>query len=602
MSNNEQHNRLVTRVHAGDVGASTRPRTVTMRVSSGRNKILPRKSRRALLPGSRSRRSLPAGGGSSDAVETGLVDIDVRLDRLQDRVRRTLGASASLGSLVQQPRASTAAAAGNGALHHHNRYHHHHRRPEGANDYSTAARSKTDLSKIIVVPNDTPTRTAGASLMPSSSSSAPVSASASGSSASIISAVPTPGIFTDARLRQFTDQYEAEVKSFASAALHAEVKLNQLSLLGPLPNKLALAVSLDVLRRLAAVSGRFKHLLSRVHDSLLPHCYLPSTYHEQTHDSRVFQSAHERAIAESATRDILSPPLTPTAPAAVSGETTSRSPGCLRDYLIQQSMFSHAERVDAVNSKLARHLAGMQGDRMSSIQHLTDAQKCNLVWDALTSQEPFEKTHLTTAVARDPRQALLSIWDSLRRDSDPSVASEHLRALLFKSRFGTKDDARVADANADFRDRVVAGLWNKNAASAERRARSGSIDSAGSGTPAGSATDSTAVDDDDDCAFQVDENMVSWLLKPEHTRKCTKVVKMLSANVDNAQMMVTDMGGASDEERRNLQVRTLEQYLLRANDEDINVLRTMVLTWDHQNGIEWQLMTKAERQAEKAEQ
>ena len=59
-----------------DVGASARPRTVTMRVSSGGDKILPRKSRRALLPGSRSRRSLPAGGGSSDAGGGGRSNIE----------------------------------------------------------------------------------------------------------------------------------------------------------------------------------------------------------------------------------------------------------------------------------------------------------------------------------------------------------------------------------------------------------------------------------------------------------------------------------------------------------------------------------------------
>ena len=38
--------------------------------------------------------------------------------------------------------------------------------------------------------------------------------------------------------------------------------------------------------------------------------------------------------------------------------------------------------------------------------------------------------------------------------------------------------------------------------------------------------------------------------------------------------------------------------MLGAGEEDISLLRTMVLTWDFQNGVEWKLITDADREAE----
>ena len=51
-------------------------------------------------------------------------------------------------------------------------------------------------------------------------------------------------------LKGWLQSYEIEQRSFESVTLHAEIALRQLHLMGEMPNKLALCVSLDLLRRL----------------------------------------------------------------------------------------------------------------------------------------------------------------------------------------------------------------------------------------------------------------------------------------------------------------------------------------------------------------
>ena len=195
--------------------------------------------------------------------------------------------------------------------------------------------------------------------------------------------------FADGRLQQFADEYEREVSSFASVALHAEVKLNQLELLGALPNKLALAVSMDVLRRLGEVGGRYQDLIIRIHDAILPHCYM------------------EGFRKVSLSKAVAARPLGQTLSAVSEPPNRPKRPSSLSEYLRQDAVFDFVEGTKRENAKILRELERMKTDHLHSLRFLEDSQRTELVRQAIHSAGPFGDRHLKGAVSQDSRAALM---------------------------------------------------------------------------------------------------------------------------------------------------------------------------------------------------
>jgi hypothetical protein len=79
-----------------------------------------------------------------------------------------------------------------------------------------------------------------------------------------------------AELQKWVDSYQREQAEYSSFALHAESHMQRLNLLGPVPNRLALAVCMDVLGRLPDVVGRFGPIVRKVHGVLFASAYLPA--------------------------------------------------------------------------------------------------------------------------------------------------------------------------------------------------------------------------------------------------------------------------------------------------------------------------------------
>jgi hypothetical protein len=142
---------------------------------------------------------------------------------------------------------------------------------------------------------------------------------------------------------------------------------------------------------------------------------------------------------------------------------------------------------------------------------------------------------------------------------------------LHNARFAAKLDVDTWDpiASNQYRDAVVKGLFNLH----------------------GSAPQ------DANNTFELDEVMYSWLLKPQNKDICSDLVMKLQENVDEDRVVVTVTPKDAKQSKDNKR-KALETFLLGANDEDVNMLRTMVLTWDYQNGVEWKLQTKGSEAAE----
>ncbi len=76
-------------------------------------------------------------------------------------------------------------------------------------------------------------------------------------------------------LRKWIESYTYEQAQYHSFALYAEMHLKRLSLLGPLPNRLAVAVCLDILGKLPDVVGRYSDIVNKIHEVLYQSSYVP---------------------------------------------------------------------------------------------------------------------------------------------------------------------------------------------------------------------------------------------------------------------------------------------------------------------------------------
>ena len=392
--------------------------------------------------------------------------------------------------------------------------------------------------------------------------------------------------FMDERLQKFASDYEKEVKSFASVALHAEMKLNQLELLGSLPNKLALAVSLDVLRRLGEVGGRYQDLIARVHDSIFQHCYL-----NVDHNARI--GKHVSNISNM-------------------GEDTEQQafarPSKLSDYLCQKAVFEYVEGTTKENEKLTKEIDLVKSDRLHSIRLLADKQRSQLVWDAIHCQDVFHEAHLKEAVSRNPRAALISVWKQILAEDDPETVANHVRTLLATA-LQNRQNGSGKTLEHDFNDKVMMHLWkanvkNTNAAEDVSDKVLDNYDKPSSKPtkkldPEGEQK-SEKSNPHDSTTDTLNRDIFRWLLDKRYTRQCTELVEFLKGNIDKDQIVVAEVavdgrGGNNLTSRR----AALEKFLLGASHEDIDLLRSMILTWDFQNGIEWKMITEADRQENK---
>ena len=383
--------------------------------------------------------------------------------------------------------------------------------------------------------------------------------------------------FTDQRLQNYADQYDREVDTFASVALHAEIKLQQLDLMGKVPNKLALAVSLDVLRRLGQISGRYENIITRVHDALLPHCYL--NFHTTS-------GTAESNATPTATANHTTVPLDPAVPTSTPPSLTT-----LHDYLKEKPTFLHVETVDHENRQMLKKMNKLREDRVSSIAMLSDFQKGELVWDALHSKSPFEAVHLQSAVQRNTTSALKAVWDHIRIQKDPNIIAKHLRSIFHHGRFSDQMSVNTwtEESNNKYKEDVVKGMFNARL--------DGQSFTANPVEPDAGVEEEHDPEHKKDNPFELDPTMYTWLLNPENKQICSDLVLLLKTNVDEDQVVVTKTALKKPEDM-DAKRKSLEHFILGATESDISMLRTMVLTWDYENGIEWNLSTQTDKEKE----
>ena len=302
---------------------------------------------------------------SSNKTSRELTEIDTRLSKLQDRVRQTLAGGTSIPTALHKIRASTSGRVGsvNGT------------RAKGGGG---TRRPRPRPLPAVMSPASRSSRTA-----PTAANRLITIDSSMGKDYAVKEPIvfrpavgSGPPIFTDQRLQEYADQYEREAEEFSSVALHAQVRLKQLELMGEVPNTLALAVSLDVLRRLGEVSGRYSDIIQRVHKALLPHCYLDFQPEKEDNDEEKTMKMKMRMRKKEETMDGAG-----VDPASFSSSSSSSSslplgtPTRLVDYLKARPTFLHVERVGLENEGLKKKMETLRQDRFGSISALSNYQK-----------------------------------------------------------------------------------------------------------------------------------------------------------------------------------------------------------------------------------
>ena len=216
------------------------------------------------------------------------------------------------------------------------------------------------------------------------------------------------------------------------------------------------------------------------------------------------------------------------------------------------------------------------------------------MWDAVHSQDPFEKEHLESAVQRDPRRALGAVWEHVLSQSDPTKTANYMRNLLQHAEDKEEEEVRVQ------RDLIVQGMWNAQNEKKEKMERKERKErkekrerEKGEGEGGAEVIIADADEEKKTSSFQLDSTMYRWLLKKENCCWCSDLVEILKDNIDEDRLVVTLLPNALAQKQADMKIKrkALETFLLGANDDDISMLRTMVLTFDYQNGVEWTLNT-----------
>ena len=298
---------------------------------------------------------------SSNKTSRELTEIDTRLSKLQDRVRQTLAGGTSVPTALHKIRASTSGRVGsvNGT------------RAKGGGTRRPRPRPRP----AVMSPVSRSSRTA-----PTAANRLITIDSSMGKDYAVKEPIvfrpavgSGPPIFTDQRLQEYADQYEREAEEFSSVALHAQVRLKQLELMGEVPNTLALAVSLDVLRRLGEVSGRYSDIIQRVHKALLPHCYLDFQPEKEDNDEEKTMKMKMRMRKKEETMD--GEGVDPASSSSSSSSLPLETPTRLVDYLKARPTFLHVERVGLENEGLKKKMDTLRQDRFGSISALSNYQK-----------------------------------------------------------------------------------------------------------------------------------------------------------------------------------------------------------------------------------
>jgi len=153
------------------------------------------------------------------------------------------------------------------------------------------------------------------------------------------------------------------------------------------------------------------------------------------------------------------------------------------------------------------------------------------------------------------------------------------------------------------RDLIVQGMWNadnekkEKMERKERKERRERGKGGEGGEEVGEGETEVITGDADEekkkNSFQLDSTMYRWLLKKENCCWCSDLVEILKDNIDEDRLVVTLLPNALAQKQADMQMKrkALETFLLGADDDDISMLRTMVLTFDYQNGVEWTLNT-----------
>ena len=102
----------------------------------------------------------------------------------------------------------------------------------------------------------------------------------------------------------------------------------------------------------------------------------------------------------------------------------------LSEYLRQKAVFDFVEGSKRENMKIMRELDRMKTDHLHSLGLLEDSQRAELAWQAIHSEGPFANRHLKDAISRDPRGAIMKIWDQIWRTADPATVAGHIKSML----------------------------------------------------------------------------------------------------------------------------------------------------------------------------
>ena len=343
------------------------------------------------------------------------------------------------------------------------------------------------------------------------------------------------GLPNQPELRKWIESYTYEQEQYASFALHAEMHLKRLALLGPLPNRLALAVSMDILGRLPSVVGRYSDIVSKIHRALYEGCYIPYT----------------KSLEE------------------MSSVKESKIPTSLIEYFNKECYFLEYEKAKLQSTQILEAVKKLGVDARATLQFMDPVEIQRIAKDVLLGLDLFNDEVRFDAIKnlgpKDVAKAAINTFETSKR----ILTSNQTIGLMLSMIKAANPEQKGAIYDALMQDTGAGGLINWLVEEADDILQ-------------------------EDVYRTISEGFAGHVKNTARTHSKSKA-ELAEISLLKTGSSVEEGGDGSTKSmehglRKKSGTVSVESFLESATEEDVELLRKVIMKADEEHGVRWKLI------------
>ncbi len=343
-------------------------------------------------------------------------------------------------------------------------------------------------------------------------------------------------------LRKWMESYTYEQAQYKSFALHAEMHLKRLVLLGPLPNRLALAVSLDILGQLPNVVGRYSDIVNKIHDVLYQSCYVPI----------------EMSLED------------------MSSTKESKKPSTLIEYFNRKCFFLEYEKTKRHSEQVLEAVKKLGVDARSTLQFMAPIEIHKIIKDVLLGLDLFnDEVRYKALDGLGPKDAAKMVLNAFECSKKIHTANQTIGLLLSIIK-KTNPEQKAAIYESLFEDVAGDGMIRWLIEEADETLQEDVYRSLTEGF-----VNNNKNIDNRSGGGRGSQSMNTLLRNGQNALRRNNGGNSGMGNIVNGAMISVGNGDVAS---------SVESFLSTATEEDVEILRKIIMHADEEHGVRWKLI------------